>query len=315
MKAFVTGGAGFIGSNLVEQLLKKEDSVTVYDNFSTGKKEFLKPLLKYKKLRIIKGDVLNSSLLEKSIKGHSIIFHLSANADVRKGTLNTRLDLEQETIATFNVLEAMRKNNIKKLVFPSSMTVYGTSKTPVEESFGPYLPISLYAAGKLSCEAFISAYANMFGIQSWILRYANIIGKHSTHGVVYDLVNRLLENNKKLHVLGDGYQTKSYAYVDDAVEAIFFLLKNSKEKVNIFNVAGSDTISVRDIVSIILKTMDISDTKVIYQKKTYGWIGDVPTFMLNANKIKKMGFKLSYSVQEAIKKTVEDILNEKKNEQ
>jgi len=310
MKAFVTGGAGFLGSNLIERLLKQADLVTVYDNFSSGKKEFLLAFAKNKNLKIVTGDVLDTSLLQKSSKGHTIIFHLSANADVRKGTENIKLDLEQETIATFNVLEAMRLNNIKQLVFPSSMTVYGPSKKIVSETFGPCMPISLYGAGKLACEGLISAYSHNYGIQAWILRYANIIGKRSTHGVIYDLVHKLLKDNKKLDVLGDGYQTKSYLYIDDAIKAMFFLMKNTKKSVNLYNISGKGSISVREIVTIILKQMNLSQTNVHYQKTPHGWAGDVPNFALNANKIIKLGFTLNYSVKQATVKTVQDILEE-----
>lgn len=306
MKVFITGGAGFIGSNLVKRLLKENHKIVVYDNFSSGKTSNLS---KNKNLKIITGDVLNNNKLEKSIKGFDTVYHFSANADVRKGTQKLDLDLKQETIATHNVLEAMRKNNIKKIVFPSSMTVYGVQNGSISESYGPCLPISLYAACKLSCEAMVSAYSS-FGIQSWIFRFGNIVGSPGTHGVVYDLINKLIKNKKELEVLGDGNQNKPYIYIEDALDGMEYVVENAKEKVNLFNLGVDDSASVKEIVKIIISKMKLKDLKVNYQKTQYGWVGDVPKFNLSNNKIEHLGFKPKYSSSNAIALAVSDRLKE-----
>lgn len=310
MKAFVTGGAGFIGSHLTERLARDKHKVVVYDNFSSGKREYLKNV-DHKNLRIIEGDVLYLKKLCQAMTGSDIVFHMSANADVRKGVDNTRLDLEQETIATYNILESMRKAGIKKIVFPSSMTVYGkVLNERVAEDYGPCLPISLYAAAKLSCEALISAFCNTFKMQSWIIRFANVVGSRANHGVIYDLVNKLIADSYSLHVLGDGEQNKPYIYITDAIAGIFFVLKNTNDRVNLFNLGTSDTIRVREIVEIILNIMKINDAKIKYEETSYGWKGDVPEFSLDITKIKKIGFSPKFTSRQAVEKAVKDIVNE-----
>lgn len=308
-KVFVTGGAGFIGSHLVDRLIDKGFKVTVYDNFSSGKREYLKSV-SWENLRIIEGDVLNLKKLKQAMSGSNIIFHMSANADVRRGLEDTRLDLEQETIATYNVLESMKQERIGTIVFPSSMTVYGQVKTSlVSEAYGPTLPISMYGAAKLSCESLISAFCYSFGINGWIMRFANVVGSRATHGVIYDLINKLKINKTSLHVLGDGYQNKPYIYINDALEGMLFTFERAKDSVNLFNVGTEDTISVRDIVSIIIKKMKLN-TKVKYDKTPYGWKGDVPRFSLDVSRIKKLGFSAELTSRQAIERAVEDKLNE-----
>lgn len=309
MQAFVTGGAGFIGSHLVERLLKNGYQIVVYDNFSSGKKEYFSHI-KLRKLTIIKDDVLNFKSLLKAMKGSDIIFHMSANADVRKGTIKTDIDLKQETIATYNVLEAMRVNHVKRIIFPSSMTVYGRARGTVSESYGPCLPISLYGAAKLSCEAMISAYCETFGMRAWIARFANVVGKRATHGVIYDLINKLVANPKVLRVLGDGNQNKPYIYIDDALDGVFFAFNKANDRVNVFNIGVSDTLRVKEIVYIIKNKMNLRDAKIKYDKTPYGWKGDVAEFRLDISKLRKLDFKLKYSTYEAIEMAVSDRLNE-----
>ncbi len=311
MKVFITGGAGFIGSNLTKNLLKKNHIVYVYDNFTSGKKEYLpKPS---QKLNIITGDTRDTNTLQKVMKGFDIVYHFAANSDVRKGSSDTSLDLEQNTLATHSVLEAMRVNKIKTLVFPSSMTVYGNvHNQKVSESFGPCLPISLYAASKLANEGMISAYCNLYGIRAYIFRFANVIGMPSTHGVIHDLVNKLLKNSKKLEVLGNGLQEKPYVYIDDACSVVEFALRKCNEKINLFNVGPDDTISVRTIVKIILSEMKLKNVQTSYAVTSYGWKGDVPRFKLDSDKILKKGFSFKDSSTSAVRKTVQGILKEKK---
>ena len=310
MKVFVTGGAGFIGSHLVERLIKKGDEVTVYDNFSSGKRGFLSNVLHNKRLKIVDADVLELEKLKKAIAGFNIVYHLAANPDVRKGTLDTRLDLEQETIATYNVLEAMRQTGVSKIVFPSSMTVYGRAKGVVSEKYGPCLPISLYAAGKLACEGLISAYCETFGFTSWILRLANIVGGRATHGVIYDLIHKLLKNSHSLEVLGDGWQNKPYIHIDDALNAMEFVVSHAEERVNLFNAGSSDTTRVSKIAEIIIEKMHLKNVKINYTGTPHGWKGDVPEFRLDVGKLSHPGFTARYSSSQAVSLAISSLLKE-----
>ncbi len=221
MKCFVTGGAGFIGSHLVDKLLDEDNQVTVYDNFSSGKLEFIQHHIQNPAFKYIKADLLDANTLKRALAGHDIVFHFSANPDARWGIENTKLDLEQETIATYNVLECMRVNCIRKIVFASSGTIYGeTPVMPLSEDYGPVLPISLYGAGKLASESMISAFCHTFGMQAWLFRLANIVGPRTTHGVIFDFINKLKLNPHELEILGDGTQCKPYLHVQDCVAGI-----------------------------------------------------------------------------------------------
>ncbi len=309
MKAFVTGGAGFIGTHLVRKLLKENYQVIVYDNFSSSVSQASQK--SSKNLKVIKADVLDSKTLQKNIENSDIVFHLCANADVRKGGLQTDLDLQQEAIATYNVLEAMRVHKIKKIVFPSSMTVYGkvTEKT-VSEMYGPCLPISLYGAGKLASEGLISAFSESFGIQSWIFRFSNVIGGRATHGVIFDLIRKLIKDPYQLEVLGNGNQTKPYIYISDALNGMFFAQHKARGQINIYNIGTSDSVSVKDIVTIIINLMKLKKVKLKYAKTTYGWVGDVPTINLDISKLSNLGFTPTYSSFQAVELTVRDLLHE-----
>lgn len=311
MKAFITGGAGFIGRNLVPFLLNKNYSVVVYDRVPAENSPFHPKTILNKKFSYIQGDVLDGESLLQSMKGSSVVYHLSANADVRGGLTDNTLDLTQGTIATSKVLNAMKNNDVKDLIFPSSMTVYGKmdGKT-VSENDGPCLPISLYGASKLASEALISAYCHNFGMKSWILRFANVVGPNLTHGVIYDLINKLRDNPKKLKVLGNGYQTKPYIYIDDLLNAIDVVFHNSKESINLFNLGVTTTISVREIVSCIIHKMNLEKVDVLYDKNPYGWTGDVPLFNLSINKLRELGFSPKHTSRQAVEKTIDSRLKE-----
>ncbi len=309
MKVFVTGGAGFIGSHFVNTLLQKKNDVIVFDNLSTGKSEFLPE--KNDHLKFVQADILDYRNLAKAMQGCTTIYHFAANSNVKKGTQNTYLDLQQGIIGTHNVLEAMKENNVKNIIFSSSMTVYGEPKTKtLVENYGPCLPISLYAAAKLGAEGLLSAYASMFGINAWIFRFANVIGPRLTHGVIYDLIHKLLKNKNYLDVLGDGTQTKPYIFIDDIIAAILFTVDASFERVNLYNIGVRDTISVKDIVSIILQKMHLSQTQVHYAKTKYGWVGDIPQCDMDISKLAQLGFVPKYSSKQAVERTVEALLKE-----
>jgi len=311
MRAFITGGAGFIASHLVDKLLDCGQEVTVFDNLSSGKIDFIKHHFDNNSFVFINGDLLNLSEVNKSIGGHDIVFHFAANPDARMGISQTDLDLNLETVATYNVLESMRKNDIKKIVFSSSGTIYGdTPIIPLSEDYGPVLPISLYGAGKVASEGLISAFCGTFDIQAWIFRFANIIGDRATHGVIYDFVNKLYSNPQQLEILGDGTQEKPYLHVDDCVDGILFVLKYSKEKINLFNLGCDSSTSVTRIAQYVVEEMQLNDVKFKYSGGCRGWPGDVPQVRFNCNKINKLGWKSRYTSDEAVRVAVKSIVKE-----
>jgi UDP-glucose 4-epimerase len=315
MRYFVTGGAGFIGSHLVDKLILAGD-VTVYDNLSSGKIEFISHHFGNPNFEFIQKDLLDLEDLKEAIKDHGVIFHLAANPDARLGIDDTSLDLKQETLATYNVLEAMRENGIKKIVFSSSGTVYGeTPVVPLPENYGPVLPISLYGAGKVASEALISAFCHTFDMQSWIYRFANIVGSRGTHGVVFDFLHKLKRNPNELEILGDGNQNKPYLSVEDCVEGILFGFENSNERVNFFNLGCESTTEVRTIAKMVVKEMGLQSVKFEYTGGDRGWPGDVPQVRFNTQKMEKLGWKPRYTsdqaVERAVKFLVEEIMGEK----
>jgi UDP-glucose 4-epimerase len=312
LKVFVTGGAGFIGSHLVDRFIDEGDAVTVYDNLSSGRKNFLEHHMEKPYFKFVKGDLLDAELLRKSMAGSELVCHLAANPQAIEGTRNTRLDLEQNTIGTYNVLESMRINGVKKLIFTSSGTVYGDiPDIMLNEQFGPMLPISLYGASKLACEGLISGFVALFGVQAWIFRFGNIVGDRATHGVIYDLLLKLRSDPKTLEVLGDGEQTKPYVWMDDCLDGVLFCLKNAKDPINLFNLAPSSVTSVKTVVKILLEKTGHTETKVHYTggvKGGGGWPGDVPKVKLDASKAIKLGWKPKYTSDEAVAKTIEALI-------
>jgi UDP-glucose 4-epimerase len=311
LRILVTGGAGFIGSHLVDKLIEQGNQVTVYDNLSTGKEEFIRKHFSAMDFRFVNADMLDIDALMKSVNGHDIVFHLAANSDARQGNIKTRLDLEQNTIATYNLLESMRRNDVSKIVFTSSGTVYGSVPGVVlEENYGPILPISLYGASKVACECLISAFCDIFGMQSWIFRFGNIVGPRATHGVILDLINKLKANREVLEVLGDGGQTKPYVHMLDCIDGIVFGVENSHEKVNIYNLAVPTVTSVKRIVKLVLEKTGNQKTKVKYTGGEKGWPGDVPLVQLSIAKFAKLGWKAKYSSDEAVAMTIDSLLKQ-----
>ncbi len=309
MKYFITGGAGFIGSNLVDILLSNGHQVTVYDNFSTGKEKFLQFAKMNSNCKIIRGDVLDTEKLLISMRDHDFVFHLSANADVRYGTLHPAKDLHQNTIATFNVLEAMRLSGIKKIAFSSTGSVYGESKQiPTPENACFPIQTSLYGASKLACEGLIQAYCEGFNFQSWIFRFVSILGERYIHGHIYDFYHQLKEHPHKLKVLGDGTQTKSYLYVQDCISGMLCAIEKSNDAVNIFNLGHTTTLTVNNSISIICNILDVHP-QIQYQGGSRGWIGDNPLILLDTSKINSLGWSPKLSLPESVYKTVEYIKN------
>ncbi|KYK33779.1 MAG: UDP-glucose 4-epimerase [Thermoplasmatales archaeon SG8-52-3] len=310
MKAFVTGGAGFIGSHLVDKLLKRGDFVTSYDNLSSGNKEFFKHHKKNDKFRFVEADLLNLKQVEKEMKDHDVVFHIAANPFVRLGETQTKLDLEQGPIVSYNILESMRINDIKKIVFSSSSVVYGeTPGIEIPENYGPTLPISLYGAGKLGAEGLISAFCGTFDFQAWIYRFANVVGIRGTHGVIIDFIAKLKKNPKELEILGDGRQQKPYLHVSDIVDGIIFGFENSNDQLNLFNLGCESNTTVTRIAELVVDEMNLRDVEFKYTGGIRGWAGDVPRFQLDINKIKKLGWKESNTSDEAVRKAIREVLN------
>ncbi|NIO20623.1 MAG: NAD-dependent epimerase/dehydratase family protein [Candidatus Aenigmarchaeota archaeon] len=308
MKTLVTGGAGFIGSHLVDELIKRGYSVRVLDNLSSGKKEFIEHHFNNPNFEFHKVD-LSDGNIDKYFHGIDRVFHLAANPKVRIGAEKTRIDLEQNILATHNVLEAMRKQRVKSIFFTSSSTVYGeTKKLPTEENHSPLQPISLYGASKLACEALISAYCHTFGMNSVVFRLANVIGKRSTHGVVYNFTNRLRENPNELKILGNGLQSKSYIYITDCIEGMILAADQAKKPFEIFNIGSEDQVTVKRIAELISGEMGIKpDFKFAGGER--GWRGDIPVMLLDVSKIRKFGWRSKHNSEEAVKKTTKDLLN------
>lgn len=310
MKAFVTGGAGFIGSHLVDKLISKGDFVTAYDNLTSGKKQFLEQHMKNDKFTFIEADLLDLARLKKEIKDHDVIFHIAANPFVRLGEKQTRLDLEQGVIVTYNILESMRVNNIKKIVFSSSSVVYAeTPPIAIPEDYGPTLPISFYGAGKLAAEGLISAFCGTFGFQAWIYRFANVVGIRGTHGVIVDFIDKLRKNPKELEILGDGKQQKPYLYVSDVVDGMIHGFEHSNEQLNLFNLSCDSDTTVTRIAEMVVEEMGLKDVEFKYTGGKRGWAGDVPRFQLDSSKMNKLGWKERYTSDEAVRKAIREILD------
>jgi len=310
MTHFITGGAGFIGSHLVDKLSKRS-GVTVYDNLSTGKEEFVADHFDDPFFKFIKGDLLDVETLLNSVRGHDTVWHMAANPDIRKGTASTMVDLEQNTIATYNMLECARRADVKSFVFSSTSTIYGRAKViPTPEDYGPCLPISLYGASKLACEGLVSAYAELYGMKAWIYRFANIVGHRSTHGILFDLVQKLNTNRKMLEVLGDGKQRKSYLLVEECVNGMIYGFKHAKDKVNYFNLGAADQIAVRRIVDVLLEETRLRNVKVKYTGGESGWKGDVPVFLLSNKKMAKLGWKPKHNSEEAVREAASIVVKE-----
>ena len=305
MKAFVSGGAGFIGSSLVERLLDVGHEVTVYDNLSTGLLQFLEYARDFDRFRLVKGDLLDEDSLSEAITGHEFVFHLAANADVHFGTEHPRRDLEQNTIVTYNILEAMRNHGIRKIAFASTGSVYGEATVIPTPEVAPFpIQTSLYAASKLAGEGMIAAYCEGFGFQSWIFRFVSILGERYTHGHVFDFYRELKQNPSRLEVLGNGKQRKSYLYIQDCIDAILLALEKSNESVNVLNLGVDGYCEVNDSIGWICEELGVSP-KLDYTGGDRGWIGDNPFIFLDTSKIRDLGWKPKLSIKDGVLKTVQ----------
>lgn len=304
MKALVTGGAGFIGSNLADRLLARGDEVVVYDNLSTGRREFLADALANPRCSLVEGDVLDGDTLAAAMRGVEMVFHLAANADVRFGTDHPQKDLDQNTIATFRVLEAMRQAGVKRIAFSSTGSIYGDATVIPTPEDAPFpVQTSLYGASKLAGEALISAYCEGFGFSAWIFRFVSILGERYTHGHVFDFYKRLGADPTQLHVLGNGKQRKSYLYVQDCIDAIFTAVERAEGKAVILNLGTDEYCEVTDSIGWITGALGITP-RLTFAGGDRGWIGDSPFIFLDCARMRRLGWAPKLSVRDGILRTL-----------
>jgi UDP-glucose 4-epimerase len=302
MHAFVTGGAGFIGSNLTDRLLADGHTVTVFDNFSTGQERFLESARSSARFTLVRGDLLDLDELSRAVGASQaeVVFHLAANADVRFGTEHPRRDLEQNTIATFNVLEAMRANGVRRIAFSSTGSIYGESATIPTPEDAPFpVQTSLYGASKLAGEGLIQAYCEGFGFKAHIFRFVSILGERYSHGHVFDFYRNLLANPRELRVLGNGEQRKSYLYVGDCLDAMMLAIAKADEPVNIFNLGADEYCQVNDSIGWITAHLGLNPER-LYTGGDRGWIGDNPFIFLGTARIRALGWKPRLSIRDGI---------------
>ena len=304
MKALVTGAAGFIGSHLVERLLKTGHEVVGFDNFSTGQRRFLVGAQISDRFKLIEGDLSDEQQIETAMRDVEFVWHLAANADVRFGTDQPRRDLEQNTIVTANVLEAMRKNEVHGIAFSSTGSIYGeASVIPTPEDCPMPVQTSLYGASKLACEGMISAYCEGFDMQAWIFRFVSILGERYTHGHIFDFYRRLLNDPDHLHILGNGKQRKSYLYIHDCLNAMFKAVEGAPSAVNVLNLGTDEYVEVNDSVDLITDHLGLTPERS-YAGGERGWIGDSPFIFLKCDRMRSLGWQPGHSIRDGILKTL-----------
>lgn len=307
-RALVTGGAGFIGSHVVDRLVSLGVPVVVYDDFSTGRREHLARHEKNPAVQVIVGDTRDRQALGVALAGCDAVFHFQANADVRGGIADTRIDLEQNTLATWNVLDAMREHGARLIVFASSATVYGEpSVFPTPETYAP-LQTSLYGASKLACEALIQAHSEYFGIRSLCFRFVSWIGERYSHGVIFDFVKRLHADPHTLHILGDGTQTKSYLDVTDGVEGIFMAVAGDTERKGVYNLGHDDSMAVTELAGLVVEALGLRDVALTFGGGPRGWVGDSPWVHLDTARMKRLGWSARVPIADGVRRTVRYLL-------
>lgn len=304
MKAFVTGAAGFIGSHLVDGLLAAGHEVTGYDNLSTGRRAFLDEA-HGGAFRLVEGDVLDADALRSAMAGHDTVFHLAANADVRFGLEHPERDLEQNTIGTFRVLEAMRATGARRIAFSSTGSIYGEPAVfPTPETCPFPVQTSLYGASKLAGEGLIAAYCEGYGFQAWVFRFVSLLGERYSHGHVFDFVRKLRADPARIEVLGDGGQRKSYLYVRDCVAAILSALERAADRVNVLNLGADEYCTVNDSLGWICERLGLAPERA-YTGGTRGWVGDSPFIFLDTARIRALGWRPTLTIRESVLRTVD----------
>ena len=312
MRILVTGGAGFIGSNLVERLLNEGHQVTVVDNLSGGRIDLLQDCLSNGRFRFENADLLDLETLVGIMDGHETVFHLAANSNIPEGRRKSDIDLQLGTIATYNVLEAMRRSGVREIGFSSSSVVYGEpTLVPTPEDYGPLFPISLYGASKLACEGLISAFCHNFGFQSWIFRFANICGRHSTHGVLLDFIRKLQDNPRELELLGNGRQAKPYLHVSECVDGMLYLWQRVRDRELVCcNLGCAGATSTDRIAQYLLDAMGLNDVGLRHTGGERGWPGDVPQVRLDCNRLRNLGWSAKCTSDEAVQLAAREVVQE-----
>jgi len=310
MRAFIAGGAGFIGSHMAHHLLSTSDAtVTIFDNFSSGQEWHLEPHLKDPRLTIVRGDLKDLPALTKAIKGADRVYHYASNPDIAKAMNQPDVDFWEGTYLTQNVLEAMRVAGVGELVYASGSGVYGDlGALPVTEDHSPLLPISPYGASKLACEVMIHAYTHMFGIKARVFRFANVVGGRQTHGVAYDFIRRLRQNPKELSILGDGSQSKSYIHVDDVVRGKQYFAQRDMGGYTYYHLATDDYLTVREIADLVVEEMALSSVQYMFSGGDRGWQGDVPVVRFDLSKVHDGGWRAKRSTREAMRAAIRSML-------
>jgi UDP-glucose 4-epimerase len=304
VRHLVTGCAGFLGSTLTERLLAQGHSVVGYDNFSTGREAYLQTVLGHPAFELVRADLLETRALTDALRGIDVVYHLAANADVRRGTEHPAKDLEQNTIATHNVLEAMRRNRVTRIAFASSAAIYGDCNViPIPEDAPFPVQTSLYGASKAAAEGLISAYCTGFGLRAHVFRCASIVGERYSHGHIVDFYRQLRSDPARLRVLGDGRQRKAYVYVHDCIDAIFAAMDRASGPVNLFNIAAVDSCEVSDSVAWICAALGVTP-KIEYSGGDRGWSGDNPMLILDTQRIRALGWYPRISIHEGVLKTL-----------
>ena len=306
MKILVTGGAGFIGSHLCDVLIADGHNVTVVDNLVLGKVENIEHLINNPNFSFFKEDLNNGHAMDMIFMDgeFDMVYHLAANSDIQKGGKDPMVDYQLTFNTTFNVLQMMKKYEVKKFFFASTSAIYGETYDVLNEDYGPLKPVSNYGAGKLASEAFISAFASTYHIQTWITRFPNVVGERFTHGVIYDFIHKLQKNPNELEVLGNGEQCKPYVYVKDLVAGIQFVINNSNEPYNVY-MLGSDTrTKVKEIAAMVIEEMGLN-ASIRYTGGDRGWVGDVPEFRYDLTKVNNLGWKASYDSNGAVRKAIQ----------
>jgi UDP-glucose 4-epimerase len=305
----VTGGAGFIGSHLVDTLVAQGNEVLVIDSLVAGNRETIARHIESQNVRFLREDLLGNGWQDR-IRGADRLFHLAADPDVRQSAANPDPTMQNNVVATYRVLEAMRLYDVPEIVFTSTSTVYGEATViPTPEDYTPLEPISVYGASKLACEALISAYCHSFGMKSWNFRFANIVGERSGHGVITDFIRKLRENPAELEILGDGKQVKSYLEVHECVAAMLYATGKARGTVNTFNIGSEDWIDVKTIAEIVIEEMHLSGTTLRFTGGERGWIGDVPRMQLSVDRIKALRWKPQLGSKESVRLAVRDLLS------
>jgi UDP-glucose 4-epimerase len=310
MRALVTGGAGFIGSHLCDALIARGDEVWCVDNLHLGREENVRRLAGHERFHFHKLDVLDRDALDRLFADarFDTVFHLAANSDIQRGVADSQVDLELTFLSTFEVLQAMRRHDVRRVFFASTSAIFGDTSDPLHETFGPLQPVSFYGAAKLAAEAYLSVYVHSFGFRVWVLRFPNVVGERATHGAVHDFIERLRRDPSRLAVLGDGSQTKPYLYVQDLVQAILLVVQQATEPLAVYHVAGEGMTSVREMAEIVVEEMGLAGIPIEYSGGKVGWKGDVPRFCYATQKIRQLGFVHQYDSTEAVRVAVRAIL-------